>query len=336
MDSLALFVGSVVAFPVLKMACSSMCGSEVTLIDGVKTAADIRRELKIEVDEMKKKGVTPGLAVVLVGGRRDSATYVRMKKKGCAEVGIESFGIDLPDTVTQDELIAQVDKLNQDPKVNGILVQLPLPKHIDEDMVLDRISQDKDVDGLHPLNVYNLAHTKTHVGPTGRKEFSFDTVDFHVSCTPQGCIELLDRYGTTIKGANAVVIGRSNIVGIPVALLLMQRHATVTIVHSRTKNPESVVGAADIVIAAMGRAEAVKASWIKPGAVVIDVGINSKDDPTAKRGYRLVGDVDFENAKKVASKITPVPGGVGPMTIAMLLRNTVRGTRRTAVAAGKL
>jgi len=180
--------------------------------------------------------------------------------------------------------------------------------------------------------VYNLAHTKTHVGPQGRKEFSFDNIDFHVSCTPQGCIELLDRSGTTISGANAVVLGRSNIVGIPVALLLMQRNATVTIVHSRTKDIAKVVGAADIVVAAIGRAEMVKASWIKPGAVVIDVGINSVDDPSDKRGYKLVGDVDFKAAKEKASKITPVPGGVGPMTIAMLLRNTVLGTKRTYAA----
>jgi len=228
-----------------------------------------------------------------------------------------------------------VEELNADPKINGILVQLPLPKHINEDKVLDCISQDKDVDGLHPLNVYNLAHTSTHVGPSGRKEFSFATIDFHVSCTPQGCIELLDRSGVKIEGANAVVMGRSNIVGIPVALLLMQRNATVTIAHSRTKDIATVVGGADIVVAAVGRAETLKGGWLKPGAVVIDVGINSVDDPSDKRGYRLVGDAEFDTCKDVASKITPVPGGVGPMTIAMLMRNTVSGTKRTALAAQK-
>ena len=197
--------------------------------------------------------------------------------------------------------------------------------------MLDAIAKDKDVDGLHPLNVAELANTKTHA--PGRSAWSFDSINFHVSCTPQGCIELLDRSGVTIEGKNAVVIGRSNIVGIPVALLLMQRNATVTIAHSRTKDIEDVVRRADIVIAAVGRAEMVKGSWIKPGAVVIDVGINSVDDPTDKRGYRLVGDVAFEECKQNASLITPVPGGVGPMTIAMLLRNTVNGCRRTALAA---
>jgi 5,10-methylene-tetrahydrofolate dehydrogenase/methenyl tetrahydrofolate cyclohydrolase len=218
-----------------------------------------------------------------------------------------------------------------DPKVNGILVQLPLPPHINENAVIHRITQEKDVDGLHPLNVAQLANTKTHA--PGRSTWSFDSIDFHVSCTPQGCIELLDRYGVSIEGKEAVVIGRSNIVGIPVAMLLMQRNATVTIAHSRTKDIEGVVRRADIVIAAVGRAEMVKGSWIKPGAVVIDVGINSVDDPSDKRGYRLVGDADFTGCKEVASKITPVPGGVGPMTIAMLLRNTVNGARRTALAA---
>lgn len=299
------------------------------VIDGNAIAAQIRGELKIKVDEMKETlGVTPGLAVVLVGDRRDSATYVRMKKKACAEVGIASFGIDLPAEVTQEELISKVTELNADPKVHGILVQLPLPPHINENAVLDRIEQDKDVDGLHPLNVAQLANTKTH---GGRSAWSFDAINFHVSCTPQGCIELLERSGVTIEGKNAVVLGRSNIVGIPVAMLLMQKNATVTIAHSRTKDVEKVVGSADIVVAAVGRAEMVKGSWIKPGAVVIDVGINSVDDPTSKKGYRLVGDVDYQECKEVASLITPVPGGVGPMTIAMLLRNTVNGARRSAL-----
>ena len=302
---------------------------------GNAIAADIRVELKAKVEELKNQlGVVPGLAVVLVGDRRDSATYVRSKKKACAEIGITSFGIDFPASVTQDELIAKVDELNADPAVHGILVQLPLPSHIDERSVLDRISQEKDVDGLHPLNVAQLANTKTH--SSGRAGWSFDNLDFHVSCTPQGCIELLDRCGVSIEGKDAVVLGRSNIVGIPVALLLMQRNATVTIAHSRTKDIEATVRRADIVVAAVGRAEMVQGSWIKPGAAVIDVGINSKDDPTDKRGvsrshnltapfplypflhtfpcnfftvrigYRLVGDVDYESCRQNASYITPV------------------------------
>ena len=299
---------------------------------GNAIAAKVREELKVQVDEMQSTlGVTPGLAVVLVGERRDSATYVRAKKKACAEIGIRSVGIDFPADVTQEELVAKVNELNADPSINGILVQLPLPSHIDENTVLACISADKDVDGLHPLNVAQLANTKTHAG--SRQGFSFDHINFHVSCTPQGCIELLDRSGVVIEGKEAVVLGRSNIVGIPVALLLMQRNATVTIAHSRTKNLEDTIRRADIVVAAVGRAEMVKGSWLKPGCVVIDVGINSVDDATDKRGYRLVGDVEFASCKEVASQITPVPGGVGPMTIAMLLRNTVSGTRRTALAA---
>lgn len=251
-----------------------------------------------------------------------------MKKKACAEVGVTSFGIDFPAEVTQEELVAKVEELNADPAVHGILVQLPLPPHINEQVVLDAISQEKDVDGLHPLNVAQLCNTKTHA--PGRNTWSFDAINFHVSCTPQGCIELLDRSGVAIEGKEAVVIGRSNIVGIPVAMLLMQRNATVTIAHSRTKDIEATVKRADIVVAAVGRAEFVQGSWLKPGAVVIDVGINSVDDATKKAGYRLVGDVNYAQCSEVASLITPVPGGVGPMTIAMLLRNTVNGCRRIA------
>ena len=259
--------------------------AESKLIDGNAIAQVIRDELKVSVAGVKESyGITPGLAVVLVGERRDSATYVRMKKKACAEIGIESFGIDLPADVSQEDLIKTVDQLNADPKVHGILVQLPLPSHIDELAVLDRISQEKDVDGLHPLNVAQLANTKTHAA--GRTAWSFDTINFHVSCTPQGCIELLDRSGVVIEGKDAVVLGRSNIVGIPVALLLMQRNATVTIAHSRTKNLEETIRRADIVVAAVGRAEMVKGEWLKPGAVVIDVGINSVDDASDKRGEK--------------------------------------------------
>jgi len=300
----------------------------VNKIDGTATAKALREELKVKVEAMKEKnGVTPGLAVILVGERRDSQSYVRSKKKACAEVGIESFGFDYSADIEQEVIIEKVRELNADPKVHGILVQLPLPSHIEEAEVLNAISPEKDVDGLHPLNVASLA--KGHDTRKGGK-FSLDTVDYHIACTPQGCIELLERYGVEIQGKNAVVLGRSNIVGIPVALLLMHKNATVTIAHSRTQNLPEVLGRADIVVAAVGRPEMVKGSWLKPGCVLIDVGINSVDDPTDKRGYRLVGDAETSSCKEVASLITPVPGGVGPMTIAMLLRNTVYGAERSA------
>lgn len=306
--------------------------SMASKIDGTAIAKSIREECKVSVDEMKAQyGVTPGLAVVLVGERRDSATYVRMKKKACMEIGIRSIGIDLPIDITEDEVINHVNTLNSDPSINGILVQLPLPDHINEQAVLDCISQDKDVDGLHPLNVAQIANTKTH--KPGKASWDFESIDFHVACTPQGCIELLDRSGCDIEGKEAVVLGRSNIVGIPVALLLMQRNATVTIAHSRTANLKEVLSRADIVIAAVGRTEMVTGDMLKPGCIVVDVGINSKDDATKKAGYRLVGDCDYDSCAAVASQITPVPGGVGPMTIAMLMRNTVNGTRRTLQAA---
>ncbi len=285
------------------------------IIDGKAIAAIIRGEIKAEVDTMKAKtGKVPGLAAVLVGERKDSQTYVRMKKKACAEVGITSLGYDLPADISENELLKVVAELNENPEVNGILVQLPLPDHIDEEKILSAISLEKDVDGFHPLNIGRLSMK-------GRDPL-------FVPCTPKGVIELLDRSGVTIEGKNAVVLGRSNIVGLPVAMLLLHRNATLTICHSRTQDIPAVTRAADILIAAVGRAEMVKGDWIKPGAAVIDVGVNAVDDPTAKKGYRLVGDVDFDSAKEVAGMITPVPGGVGPMTIAMLMRNTMDGAKR--------
>lgn len=298
-------------------------------IDGKSIAQAIRNEVKEAVNELKEKeGKTPGLAVILVGARRDSQTYVRMKKRACDECDIASFGFDYPDTVTQEELLGKVAELNADPAVHGILVQLPLPKHIDENAVLNTLSREKDVDGLHPLNAASLCSTATHVGTEKLDWSKFENIPFHIACTPQGCIELLDRIGVELKGKRAAVIGRSNLVGLPVAMLLMHRNATVTIVHSKTVDAPSVVKEADIVIAAVGRAEMVKADWLKPGCVVVDVGINSVDDASTKKGYRLVGDVDYEGCKEVTSAITPVPGGVGPMTIAMLLRNTLNACRR--------
>ncbi|MCP4169093.1 MAG: bifunctional methylenetetrahydrofolate dehydrogenase/methenyltetrahydrofolate cyclohydrolase FolD [Chloroflexi bacterium] len=285
------------------------------IIDGKAIAATIRGEIKTEVDKMQNEyGTVPGLATVLVGARPDSATYVRMKKKACAEVGIKSFANELPADVQQADVIDLIRGLNENPEVDGILVQLPLPGHIDEEAVLSEVELSKDVDGFHPINIGRLSMK--------RRDPLFSP------CTPKGCIELLDRSGIEIEGKRAVVLGRSNIVGLPVAMLLLHRNATLTICHSRTKDLPGVVREADILIAAVGRTEMVKGDWIKPGATIIDVGINSKDDPTRKRGYRLVGDVDYGEAAEVAGAITPVPGGVGPMTIAMLLRNTTDSKRR--------
>ncbi len=284
------------------------------LIDGKAIAQKVKDEVKAEVEKMVAAGKpAPGLATVLVGDRVDSATYVRMKQKACAELGMESYHHHLPGDASQEEVESLVRQLNADPKVNGILVQLPLPDHIDEEKVLQAIDITKDVDGFHPINIGRLAQK-------GREPL-------FVPCTPYGVIYLLKESGVQISGANAVVLGRSNIVGMPAALLLVRENATVTIVHSRTKDIPEVVRQADIVVAAIGKMEFVRGDWLKPGAAVIDVGINSKPDPTKKRGYRLVGDVNFDEAKEVAGWITPVPGGVGPMTIAMLMRNTLRAAQ---------
>jgi 5,10-methylene-tetrahydrofolate dehydrogenase/methenyl tetrahydrofolate cyclohydrolase len=263
----------------------------------------------------------PGLATVLVGERIDSATYVSMKQKACAELGMTSYHHPVPADVTQEELEDLIKELNADPKVHGILVQLPLPSHLDEERVLQLISIEKDVDGFSPINIGRLAQK-------GREPL-------FVPCTPYGCIYLLKEAGVQISGANAVVLGRSNIVGMPAALLLIGENATVTVCHSRTKNLPEVVRQADIIIAAIGRAEMVRGDWVKPGAAIIDVGINgiplfNEDgtplisEKTGKQRQKLVGDVNFEEAKEVAGFITPVPGGVGPMTIAMLMANTLR------------
>jgi 5,10-methylene-tetrahydrofolate dehydrogenase/methenyl tetrahydrofolate cyclohydrolase len=285
------------------------------IIDGKAIAATIRGEIQAEVADMRSRyGKVPGLAAVLVGERKDSQTYVRSKKKACAEVGITSFGHDLPADISQADLLQVVRDLNANPEVHGILVQLPLPDHINDEEILGAISIEKDVDGFHPINIGRLSMK--------RREPLF------VPCTPKGCIELLDRTGVEIEGKRAVVLGRSNIVGLPVAMLLLHRNATLTICHSRTKDLPGVVRQADILIAAVGRAEMVRGDWVKPGAVVIDVGVNAVDDPTSDKGYKLVGDVAFDEVREVASAITPVPGGVGPMTIAMLLRNTTNSAKR--------
>ncbi|KAL6126121.1 hypothetical protein ACLB2K_074172 [Fragaria x ananassa] len=284
-------------------------------LDGKKVAEKIRGEIAEEVLRMKDAiGVVPGLAVILVGDREESATYVSKKKEACEVVGITSFEVHLPENATEQKVLEAISGFNEDPAVHGILVQLPLPRHMDEQNILNAVSSEKDVDGFHPLNIGCLAMR-------GREPF-------FVPCTPKGCIELLHRYDIPIKGKRAVVIGRSNIVGMPVALLLQREDATVSIVHSRTKNPEELIKQADIVIAAVGQANMVKGSWVKPGAVVIDVGINPIEDKTKRSGFRLVGDVCYKEAKEIASAITPVPGGVGPMTIAMLLTNTLISAKR--------
>ncbi len=281
------------------------------IIDGKAIALQVRENVKEEVAKRVAAGKPkPGLATVLVGERVDSSTYVRMKQKACADLGMNSFHRPLPIDATQEEVEGLVRELNADPAVNGILVQLPLPDHLDEEKVLQAIDLEKDVDGFHPINIGRLAQK-------GREPL-------FVPCTPYGTIYLLKQAGVELSGANAVVLGRSNIVGMPAALLLVKENATVTIVHSRTKKIEEVVRNADIIIAAIGMPEFVRGDWVKPGAAIIDVGINQKDDPTRKRGYRLVGDVNYDEAAEVAGHITPVPGGVGPMTIAMLMANTLR------------
>lgn len=284
------------------------------LIDGKAIAAEIRKELQRDI-AAHLGHVVPGLATVLVGERTDSSTYVRMKHKACEEVGIRSFHTALPEDVSEHKLLQVVRTLNDDPAVHGILVQLPLPPHIDEERVLAAVSLHKDVDGFHPV----------HLGRLAMKERQ----PLFVPCTPRACIELLRRSGVAIAGKHAVVLGRSNIVGLPTALLLLQHeHATVTVCHSRSADLAAHVRRADIVIAAIGKAEFVRREWLKPGAVVIDVGINRREDASARRGYRLVGDVHFDECREVAGKITPVPGGVGPMTICMLLRNCVESAKR--------
>ena len=285
------------------------------LIDGTAIAAAIRAEIKDDVAKLKAEhGMVPGLATVLVGDSTASATYVRSKQKACAEAGIASFGYDYPSDVTQGTVMQLLRELSARNDVHGILVQLPLPKHIDEKQVLAAVPLSKDVDGFNPVNL-GLLGVKGGDAP-------------FAPCTPLGCIELLTRSGIGIAGKRAIVIGRSTIVGLPVAMMLLARDATVTICHSKTPNLREVVRQGDIVIAAIGRARFVTGDMIKPGAVVIDVGINRVDDPTAKKGYKLVGDVDFDEASEVASQITPVPGGVGPMTIAMLLKNTLTAAKR--------
>ncbi|XP_062198995.1 bifunctional protein FolD 1, mitochondrial-like [Phragmites australis] len=286
-----------------------------TIIDGKSIAEDIRLHIAEEVRQMKSAvGHVPGLAVVLVGDRRDSESYVRYKTKGCEEVGIKSLLAKLPGNCTEDEVMDSVTRFNEDPSVHGILVQLPLPQRMDEERILSAISLEKDVDGFHPLNVGNLALRS-------RKPL-------FVPCAAKACVELLLQSGIELMGKHVTVIGRSKVVGLPTSLLLQRHHATVSVIHAFTTNPETITRESDIVISAAGVANLVRGSWLKQGAIVIDVGTNPIEDSTSDYGYRLTGDVCFEEAVKVASAITPVPGGVGPVTIAMLLANTLDSAKR--------
>ena len=298
---------------------SAPASSGARLIDGKALAKRIRAEVAAEVAELRLRGVTPGLAVVLVGDDPASAVYVGAKERASREAGMAGDTIRLAAHAAQSELLVLVEQLNRDPRVHGILVQMPLPSHIDPDTVIRHIGPEKDVDGFHPVNVGKLL-----IGHT----------DGFVPCTPAGVQRMLAEHGVDTRGAECVVIGRSTIVGKPMAALLMQAgaDATVTVCHSRTRDLAAHTRRADILIVAAGRPRMVTADMVKPGAVVIDVGMNRIADPTTVSGTRLVGDVDFDGVRKVAGLITPVPGGVGPMTIAMLLHNTVRAARRTLSA----
>jgi len=290
------------------------------IIDGKKWANHIKnnilhelRDIQSNIETMRDK--KPGLAVIQVSDRPDASPYVRMKRKTAEELGFYSLEFDLPaDKTTEQELLNYLKQLNENDKIHGILVQLPLPEHLNEETILNEIAPEKDVDGLHPINMGNLSMK-------GRYPLFYP-------CTPKGVLKLLELEGVDVAGTNAVVLGRSNIVGIPLGICLMHRNATVTMCHSKTTNVEQFVRNADLVVAACGIPNFVKREWIKPGAVVIDVGINVISDPSRKTGRRIVGDVDFEQVRQVAGKITPVPGGVGPMTIAMLMLNTLESFKR--------
>ena len=286
------------------------------LIDGRAIAEKVYAELRDEIAQLKERGVTPGLAVVLVGDNPASRAYVRSKDKMCRELGLHSVKLELPASTTQNELLARIDELNRDPAIHGILVQSPPPPQIDEPAIVRALDPAKDVDGFHPVNVAKLV---------------MGDANGFVPCTPLGCQRLLIESGIEIAGAHVVVLGRSMIVGKPLALLLMEKakgaNATVTVVHSRSRNLPEITRTADILIAAIGQAQFVRQEHVREGAVVIDVGINRVDDATNQRGYRLVGDVAFDEVAPRTAAITPVPGGVGPMTIAMLMANTVKACR---------
>ncbi|RKP37501.1 formate--tetrahydrofolate ligase-domain-containing protein [Dimargaris cristalligena] len=294
------------------------------VIDGKTIAADIRASIKEAIAQYQAQHphFQPGLAIIQVGQQEDSIVYVRQKNRAAAEVGIKFQHHQLPESVTQAQLMQLIHELNHDPRVHGILIQLPIPEHLDPQEAIYAISPHKDVDGFHPLNIGNLSKRQGH--------------PYFLPCTPKGCIELLKRSGVEVAGRKAVVIGRSDIVGTPLFALLNGLDATVTLCHRRTSNLEAIIGTADILVVAIGQAQFVQGSWLKPGAVVIDVGMNAIPDATKKSGMRLVGDVDYASASQVASHITPVPGGVGPMTVAMLLQNTFEGAKAVMDPAHKV
>lgn len=277
------------------------------IIDGKARASQIKEEIKKEVEQLKKKGLVPGLSVILVGNDPASESYVKMKHKDCIDVGFNSEVIRMEESTTQEELLAEVQRLNEDSNVHGILVQLPIPDQIDENTIINAIAPSKDVDGFHPINVGKMM--------IGEK-------DAYLPCTPRGVIDLIKMTGTEIQGKHAVIVGRSNIVGKPASMMLLKENATVTVCHSKTANLKEIIQKADILVAAVGKAQMIKEDYVSPGTVVIDVGTNRTENG------KLVGDVDFEGVSKVASHITPVPGGVGPMTRAMLLMNTLDATKR--------
>ncbi len=291
---------------------------QAKIISGNKIAEEMRAEIKKDVEDLKKKAITPGLAAVLVGENPASKVYVSMKTKACEEMGIYSITEKLPENTKEEELLNVIHRLNKDDKIHGILVQLPLPKHINEQNILYAVSPEKDVDGFHPVNVGKLM--------IGDPDF--------IPCTPHGVQQMLIRSGYDPAGKHVVIVGRSNIVGKPLANIMLQKkkgaNATVTICHTGTKDIAKHTRMADVVIAAAGSPKTITADMVKDGVVVIDVGVNRVDDPTAKRGYRLVGDVDFNAVSQKAEAISPVPGGVGPMTITLLLSNTVRSAKRKA------
>ena len=297
---------------------------DAIVIDGKKISQEIREELKSEVEKLGKKGLKPGLGVILVGENPASQIYVRNKERACEKIGIHTLTERLSSDISEEELLARIERWNDDPSIHGILVQLPLPDHIEERHIIERVSPEKDVDGFHPYTVGQMM--------LGTPRF--------LPCTPAGIQELLLRHGARPEGRHVVIVGRSNIVGKPLCNMLLQKaegaNATVTICHTGTPDISRFTKLADILVVAAGRPEVVNGSMVKKGAVVIDVGVNRVDDPTREKGYRIVGDVHFESARQVASAITPVPGGVGPMTIAMLLRNTVKACKiqsRTDVTA---
>ena len=281
------------------------------VLDGIKVSKEILEDVKNQVENLKKRKIEPCLGIILVGNRKDSETYVRMKKKRCQEVGITNYDIHLPENVSEEELMENIERMNRNGFIHGILVQLPLPQHINSERVISKINAEKDVDGFHPINFGNLSLQR-----------QADRTCF--PCTPEGIICLLDKYQISIEGKDVVIVGKSNIVGLPLSLMMMHRGATVTVCHSKTKDLKQKTSKGDILIVACGQPEMITSEYVKEGAVVIDVGINSIEDKTKKHGYRIVGDVNFKFVEEKCSYLTPVPGGVGPMTIAMLLSHVVK------------